>query len=194
MNKKYLVVLLFFVFTTSYGYAQTNLGIRAGHNFFGVIKKVEGNRVKFSESNELMTLWQIGIAGEKAFNDRYAGHLDVMYFQQGWKDISLNYLKISPMFKLNSVPLKKMYVKTGVYFGYALGGSEGSENLTFGKEGSRKAFDFGLGADIGFQFSKVQFGLSGQYGLVNISNAEKVSEHHIGIALNVTFFFLNFPK
>ena len=87
MNKRlvFLVTCMLVVLTAVSSNAQTYLGAGFGFNSFNIqlIEKVEGHKDPFL-SGDNFALWgnQIGIAGEKVFNDKWGVHLAMVYSLQ----------------------------------------------------------------------------------------------------------------
>ena len=81
----FVTCLLIVILAAVNSNAQTRLGAGIGFNSFNIqlMEEVEGHKYPFL-SGDNFALWgnQIGIAGEKAFNEKWATHLAIVYSWQ----------------------------------------------------------------------------------------------------------------
>ena len=205
MNKQYFLVFLLAVLSAASSNAQINVGAGFGINSYR-IQTVDSARIVSSDyigrpGN------QFGIMGEKVFNDAWAAHLAIVYSMQ----FSLNYMtrletrmeyiKVQPMVKYSGFSpdwMKRMYVKGGIYYGYATRGlirdyagvDDEEIKLKPGKDNCiKKASDLGLAAEVGFQIKRVQVGVFGQAGFLDTSNVKGLTETNLGWGVHFTYLF-----
>ena len=195
--------------------AQIRLGAGVGFNSFNIqlIEEIEGHKGGFL-SGDNFALWgnQIGIAGEKALNDKWATHLAVVYSWQNtinvnkWLETNLDYIKVQPMVKFSGFTpewMQRIYVKGGIYYGYAVRGvmlDYTGENvdeirLRLGSDNCiKKTSDLGLATEVGVQINRVQVGVLSQAGFLNTSNVKGVQETYLGWGVHLTYLFFQFKK
>jgi len=207
MNKQYFMVFLLAVLSTVSSNAQTSFGAGFGFNSF-YIQSVDEEKFV---SAEYISRWgnQFSIMGEKAFNDVWATHVAILY---SWQftlnyitrlETCMDYVKIQPMVKYSGFSpdwMKRMSVKGGIYYGYATRGSirdytgvdDEDIKLKPGKDNCiKKASDFGLAAEVGFQIKRVQVGVFAQAGFLNTSNVKGLTETNLGWGVHATYLFFN---
>jgi len=208
MNKRIFFVLLVAVLTASYAQAQLKFGPRVGLNLTNVYQEDENGKMK---SLDWKPGFQIGAVAEYAFwNDEIYFQPGILFSQQGMKaETSLLGSKVKLTWNLNYIQIpinlvvkveqgdNAVFLQAGPYLGFGIGGKveaesggkSASEKIKFGSstDADFKAFDFGLGAGVGFQFGNMQAGLGLNYGLVNLGTNAKVK--NLGLNLTLTYLF-----
>ncbi|MDR0833950.1 MAG: PorT family protein [Candidatus Symbiothrix sp.] len=202
--KKYLLIALVALTAVTANAQGVKFGVTAGLNLSNWTGDIEDAKYKAG--------FQVGVVADWALTESFSIAPELNFSQKGYKakfegigayDISatVNYLTlpINALYKFNVSDDSKFLVFAGPYLGYGLSGSvkatvpgEGSESedIKFGsKEGELKAFDFGLNAGIGFQYTK--FFIKAQYnlGLANLSNVDgnSIKNSNIGVTLGYLF-------
>ena len=215
MNKYFFTVLLIVVLSTSNSQAQFTYGVRLGLNSTGILDVVADIRTKFG--------FQIGALVDYTLNDKFSIEPKLLFVAQGYKDqarifwdgfpgggvavvkktVNLNYIQIP--IHVCYRPYKRLLLRVGPYFGFAIDGKIKLEDsrtkgksvhkLNFGVDdyyGNHRIFDCGLNVGGAVQFSNLQVGLEVNQGFVSII---KPSVHYnnvayiFGFTLYTTYMF-----
>lgn len=219
MTKKFYAILLAVVLTAGYARAQFAFGVRAGFNLTNMSQKIDGKKPDKDRSGNFLPGFQFGVAGEYAVSDHFALQPAILFATQGakygWSETEdgatadvktsthLNYIQIpvNLQYKLDLSGIK-LLLQAGPYFAFGISGKEKYEaaykgesesndtDINFGcKSCETKRVDAGLSAGAGVQFGNFQVGLGYNFGLMNISNADKIKLKNNGLYLSTTYLF-----
>jgi len=195
MIKKVFLVLLVAVLTASYAHAQFTFGARAGLN----LTLLTGDE---DASTGIKPGFQVGVVGDYAVSDAFSIQPGILFATMGGREsegdltatLNFNYIQVPVNFQFKR---NAFFWHVGPYIGFGLGGKATvdvgglsvSDDIKFGSDEDFKAFDFGFGAGIGWQFGNFQAGLGTNLGLVNISNVDDFTMRNMGIAITLTYMF-----
>ena len=212
MKKLLLSVLaLGFVFAVS-AQGEIRWGVKAGANLSNITSKSDGNKV--DESNARFG-FHFGGVMEYSFSPKFAFQPELLIVVNGANPEDAELILGPPMDRVLvsnqfiritqiQIPINlkyktgtdamKFFVTAGPYIGYALSGKFGGkmDGASFDSDfygGSNRRLDFGVGAGIGIEVSKITFGLNYQYGIANLVDFDKYTRKMSSFLFSVGYFF-----
>jgi len=190
-----LILAVFITCISFASMAQTTFGIRGGVNFQNLNGKNEdGSKL----SNKLKTGVNIGVTADiPVAAPDYFVQSGLLFSSKGAKierpdvKINVNYLEIPITFLYKPVLGEgRLLLGAGPYFGYAVGGKIGDDDISF--DNDFKHFDAGGNLLFGYQFAQnFSVQLNAQLGLVNIgqNSEDEATVKNTGFGVSLGYHF-----
>ena len=192
--KKLLLIVLALSFALSISAQGVRFGVKAGGNLSNITLKDDGTKV---DGLKARFGFHFGGVMEYSFSPEFALQPELLLMFNG-ADVEEGNVKVAMKFTQIQVPINlkytvgteamKFFVTAGPYLGYSLSGKFGDDDI-FGDNSNYKRLDFGIGAGIGIEVSKITFGANYQYGIANLTKANKMTSKMGTFLFSVGYFF-----
>lgn len=209
--KRFTLVLLGVILTIGVNAQVNNIrwGVKVGGNLSQMTTKIDGDKLDGAKNR---FGFHAGGMMEYSFSPSFAIQPELLFSmnstgqeyditedvtQKTHIDIWQIQVPINLKYKLGDDALG-YFVTAGPYFGIGLSGKlkgdgMGSRNIydedEMGTDLNLKRFDIGIGVGLGVEIKKIMVGASYQFGLMNLSNANKVKSRVGTFQLSVGYFF-----
>ena len=200
--RKLLLIVLALSFALTISAQGVRFGVKAGGNLSNLTLKEDGTK---DDSFKARFGFHFGGVMEYSFSPGFALQPELMLLFNGTNEdggngyMNFTQIQVPINFKYKvGTDALKFFVTAGPYLGYALSGRLGSGGVSidiYSDEvkalmgGTFKRFDFGVGAGIGVEVSKVAFGLNYQYGIANLTDVNKTTAKMGTFLFSVAYFF-----